>query len=97
MYELSTRRCAKLTREVRWIDTTVSKLPTFDGLNHLEEFFLDFEEIVQTQQRLFAMNEALKETPTRWWGDTQKQHYRLGTMSYFDDNIILSASRRLRS
>jgi hypothetical protein len=26
MYELSTRRCARLTREVCWIDTTISKL-----------------------------------------------------------------------
>jgi hypothetical protein len=68
MYEVSTRRCARLTREVPWIDTTVSNLPTFDGLNHLEAFLLNFEEIVPTQQRLLAMDEALKETPTRWWG-----------------------------
>jgi hypothetical protein len=68
MYEVSTRRCARLTREVHWIDTTVSNLPTFDGLNHLEAFLLEFEEIVPIQQRLLAMDEALKETPTRWWG-----------------------------
>ena len=46
MYEVSTRRCAILTREVRWINTTVSNLPTFDGLNPLETFLLDFEESV---------------------------------------------------
>jgi hypothetical protein len=68
MYEVSTRRCARLTREVRWIDTTVSNLPTFDGLNPLETFLSDFEESVPMQQRLLAMDEALKETPTRWWG-----------------------------
>jgi hypothetical protein len=28
MYEVSTRRCARLTQEVRWIETTVSNLPT---------------------------------------------------------------------
>ena len=38
MYEVSTRRCATLTREVHWIDTIVSNLPTFDGLNPLETF-----------------------------------------------------------
>jgi hypothetical protein len=48
MYEVSTRRCAILTRDVRWIGTTVSNLPTFDGINHLEAFLLDFEEIVRT-------------------------------------------------
>jgi hypothetical protein len=66
MYELYTRRCARLTREVRWIDTIVSNLPTLDGLNHLEEFLLEFEEIVPTQEILLAMDEALKATPTRW-------------------------------
>jgi hypothetical protein len=68
MYEVSTRRCARLTREVRWIGTTVSNLPTFDGLNPLETFLSDFEESVPIQQRLLAMDEALKATPTRWWG-----------------------------
>ena len=68
IYEVSTRRCARLTREVRWIDTIVSNLPTFDGLNPLEAFLADFEASVPTQQRLLAMDEALKETPARWLG-----------------------------
>jgi hypothetical protein len=68
MYEVSTRRCARLTREVHWIGTTMSKLPTFNGMNPLESFLTDFEEIVPTQQRLLAMDEALKATPERWWG-----------------------------
>jgi hypothetical protein len=50
MYEVSTRRSAILTRKVRWIGTTISNLPTFDGLNPLETFLLDFEESVPTQQ-----------------------------------------------
>jgi hypothetical protein len=68
MYEVSTRRYARLTREVRWIGTTVSNIPTFDGLHPLETFLSDFEESVPTQQHLLAMYEALKETPARWWG-----------------------------
>jgi hypothetical protein len=68
MYDVTTIRCARLTKEVRWIDTTVSDLTTFDGLNPLEAFLLDFEASVPTQQRLLAMDEALKATPTRWWG-----------------------------
>jgi hypothetical protein len=43
-----------LTTEVRWIGTEVSNMPTFDGLNHLETFLSDFEEIVPVQQRLLA-------------------------------------------
>jgi hypothetical protein len=68
MYEVSTRRCARLTQKVHWIGTTISNFPTFDGLNHLEAFLLDFEEIVPTPQILLAMDEALKSTPARWWG-----------------------------
>jgi hypothetical protein len=51
MYKVSTRRCARLTREVCWIGTTVSNLPTFDGLNPLETFLLDFEKSVPTQHQ----------------------------------------------
>jgi hypothetical protein len=47
------------------IDTTVSNLPTFDGLNPLEAFLSYFEENVPTQQMFLAMDEALKATPTR--------------------------------
>jgi hypothetical protein len=68
MYAVSTRRCAILTREVHWIDTTISNLPTFDGMNPLEAFLSDFEASVPTQQRLLAMDEALKATLARWWG-----------------------------
>jgi hypothetical protein len=49
MYEVFAQRCARLTREVCWIGTEVSNLPTFDGLNHLESFLLEFEEIVPVQ------------------------------------------------
>jgi hypothetical protein len=65
MYEVSTRRCARLSIEVRWINTTMSNLPTFDGLNPLETFLPDFETSVPTQQQFLAMDEALKATPTR--------------------------------
>ena len=68
MYEVYTRRCARITREVCWIDTTMSNLPMFDGLNPLENFLSEFETSVPTQQRLLAMDEAMKATPTRWWG-----------------------------
>jgi hypothetical protein len=68
MYGLSTRRCARLTKEVCWIDTTVSKLPTYDGLNPLETFLSYFEESVPMKQRLLEMDEALKAIPTIWWG-----------------------------
>jgi hypothetical protein len=49
MFEVSTRRCARLTKAVHWIGTEVSNIPTFDGLNNLETFILEFEGIVPIQ------------------------------------------------
>jgi hypothetical protein len=72
MYEVSMQRCARLTRAVHWIGTKVSNIPTFDGLNHLETFLAKFEKIVRVQQRMMAQDEALKSTPTRWWGAHKK-------------------------
>ena len=60
-------RCARLTKALCWIGIEVRNLPTFDGLNNLETFLFEFEGIVPVQQRLLALDEALKETPTRWW------------------------------
>jgi hypothetical protein len=49
MYEVSMRRCARLTKEVRWIGKEVSHIHTFDGLNHLDTFLVEFERIVPVQ------------------------------------------------
>jgi hypothetical protein len=49
MYEVSTRRCARLTKAVHWIDTEVSNLPKFDGLNNLDTFIFEFEGILPVQ------------------------------------------------
>jgi hypothetical protein len=97
MYEVSTRRCARLTREVRWIGTTVSNLPTFDGLNPLETFLLDFEESVPMQQILLAMDEALKATPTRWWGTHKNNITEWVQCRTLMTSAVLGTSRRLRS
>jgi hypothetical protein len=67
MYEVSTRRCARLTKVVHWIGTEVSNIHTFDGLNNLEAFLLEFKGIVRIKKRLLALDEALKEMPSRWW------------------------------
>jgi hypothetical protein len=91
MYEVSAWRCARLIKEVRWIGTKVSNLPTFNGLNHLETFLLEFEETVLVQKRLLAQDEALKETLIRWWGTHKKniaewvQCHTLMTMRFLEN------------
>jgi hypothetical protein len=92
MYEFFMQICDKLTREVHWIGTEVSNLPTFDGLNHLETFLLEFEEVVPLQQRFLSLDEALKATTSRSWG-THKRHIadwmqcRTLMTTRFSDNI----------
>jgi hypothetical protein len=63
-------RCARLTREVHWIDTTVSNLPTFDGLNHLETFLLEFEEIVPVQQETVGTGQGFESYSNKMVGNT---------------------------
>jgi hypothetical protein len=72
MYEVSTWRCARLTKAVRWIGTKVSNLPTFDGLNNLEAFLVQFDRIVPIQEMMLVLDETLKATPSRWWGTHKK-------------------------
>jgi hypothetical protein len=72
MYEISTWRCARLTKAVHWIGTEVSNISTFDVLNNLETFLFEFEEIVPVQKRLLALDESLKEMSARWWGTHKK-------------------------
>jgi hypothetical protein len=61
-----------MTRVVCWIGTKVSNIPTFDCLNHLETFLAKFEKIVPVQQRMLALDEALKSTPSIWWGEYKR-------------------------
>jgi transposase-like protein len=61
-----------LTKVVRWIGIEVSNLPTFDGLNHLGTFIVEFERNVPVQKRMLALDKALKETLARWWGTHKK-------------------------
>jgi len=43
LHELSTRRCARMIRALRWVGTKVREPPTFYGLNDLEEFLMKYE------------------------------------------------------
>jgi hypothetical protein len=82
----------QIDQRVHWIGTEVSNLPTFDGLNHLETFLAEFEKIVPVQQRMLALDEALKATPARWWCYPPKLHYGEFPLSRQRLNIIVQNS-----
>jgi hypothetical protein len=53
--------------------------PSFHGINDLEEFLTRYEDEVLENHRLLALEIALKETPTIWWGahkETVKGRYQ---------------------
>jgi hypothetical protein len=72
LHEVSTRRCARINRAVRWVGTEIREPPSFHGINDLETLLSEYEEAVLENQRLLALDLSLKATPTRWWG-TQKE------------------------
>ena len=46
-------------------------MPTYKGLSNLAAFIGEFEDRVSEPKRLLELEEALKDTSTRWW-DTHK-------------------------
>ena len=67
LHEVSMRRCARLTRSVRWVENELREIPTFEGLTDLVTFLNEFEEPFIELQRLSALDHSLKVTPARWW------------------------------
>jgi hypothetical protein len=67
MHEVSTRRCACITRSLHWIGTELCNPPRYDGLTDISMFVKTFELQVPEQQRLLALDVVLKVTPSRWW------------------------------
>jgi hypothetical protein len=62
------RRCIRIDCAVRWIGIEITQPPSFHGLNDLETFLTQYEDEVLENQRLLALDLALKATPARWWG-----------------------------
>jgi hypothetical protein len=67
LHEVSTRKCARITRALRWIGTKIVEPPRYTGLTPIEYFINEFEMYIPYQQRLLALDVALKLTSTRWW------------------------------
>jgi hypothetical protein len=68
VHKVSMRICARIDRVVRWVGIEIREPPSFHGLNDLETFLTQYEDKVLENQRLLALDLALKDTHTRWWG-----------------------------
>ena len=79
LYEVSTRKFARVTKYVRWIGYKVWELPKLDGLGEIEEFIDYFEGQVLGEVRIQDLDIALKATQQDWGGHISKS-YRHGIM-----------------
>ena len=59
MHDISGRRCAHLTKSLRWIGSEVSQIPIFSGFFHIKQFLTKYEVQVSSSQRLQALDVAL--------------------------------------
>ena len=57
-----------MTCTLRWVGIEVIEIPTFYGLNDLEEFLMKFEVEVMENQILPTLDIVLKSRPAIWWG-----------------------------
>ena len=68
LHKVSTRRCARIDHTVRWVGIEIREPPSFHRLNDLQTFLTQYEDAMLENQRLLALDLALKATPARWWG-----------------------------
>ena len=65
LHEVSTRRCAFMTKSLRWIGAENGYIPTFDGLTDVNDFLQQFEQEIPQEQRMEIFDLAVRATPAR--------------------------------
>jgi hypothetical protein len=79
LHKVSTRRCTRIDCTVRWVGIEIREPPTFHLVNDIEAFLTQYKDELLENQRLLALDIALKATPARWWGthkETIKDWYQ---------------------
>jgi hypothetical protein len=66
LYEMSTKRCARITKVVRWVRMELCDLSRFVGTCPLEVFLEKMEINVLETYRSQAMDAVVKGTSVRW-------------------------------
>ena len=62
-----------MTKSLRWIGTEIKDIPLFDGLAYVSDFLQQFAQEIPHEQRMVAIDLAVRATPTRWW-HAHKEH-----------------------
>ena len=56
-----------MTKSLRWIGAEINEIPSFHGITDIQDFLMQFEQQIPHEQRITAMDLAVRATPTRWW------------------------------
>ena len=76
-----------MTKSLRWIGADIIDIPSFHGLADVNDFLQQFEQEIPQEQRMTAIDLAVKATPARWW-HAHKEH-----ITSWDDLKRLMAMR----
>ena len=64
MHEVPIRKCGRITHTLCWVAMEIVQLLTYEGFPYFPKFIGNFEDQDAEPQRLLALEEGLKATPT---------------------------------
>jgi hypothetical protein len=88
---VSTRRCTRIDRAVRWVGIEIRGPTIFHGVNDLEEFLKRYEDEVLENHRLLSLDIAL-EQHLEYGGVCTKK--KLRTSTNVSDYCALDSTQR---
>ena len=67
MHKVSFRKCGLIIKSLFHVATEIVKSQNYKGIPDLSGFLMEFEEKVSEPQRLLALEEEMKDSPSHWW------------------------------
>ena len=56
-----------MSKSLRWIGAEITEIPSYHGLTDIQDFLEQFEQQIHYEQRIVAMDLAVRATLARWW------------------------------
>ena len=56
-----------MSKSLRWIGAEITEIPSYHGLTDIQDFLEQFEQQIPYEQRIAAMDLAVRATLARWW------------------------------
>jgi hypothetical protein len=91
LHEVSTRRCARIDRAVKWVGTEIREPPSFHEVNDLEVFLAQYEdEVVNSNlvQYLLQTNIQKRTEKIQWQIQTLHRDFSPGNPNRENQHIL---------